>query len=137
MLEDIDHLAERIAQLVAHTKAQQAEHQALRDLLALTQAERDQLRAKLDGQGETTRVLSGKLSSYESEIEGLRAQSQAKQVALQGSLDLFKQEHATLQAQLQSRDKEVTRLRAVTESAKERIEAVLERLPGATLEGQK
>jgi chromosome segregation ATPase len=137
MLEDIDHLAERISQLVAHTKAQQAEHQALRDLLALTQAERDRLRTKLDGQGETTRVLSGKVSSYESEIEGLRAQSQAKQVALQGSLELFKQEHATFQAQLQSRDKEVTRLRALTASAKERIEAVLERLPGATLEGQK
>jgi len=36
-----------------------------------------------------------------------------------------------LQAQLQSRDHEVTALRAATIQAKARIDAVLERLPGA------
>jgi hypothetical protein len=75
--------------------------------------------------------LRTKVTAYETEIEGLRHQSSAKHAVLQGSLDLFKQEHTSLQAQLQSRDNEVTALRAATIQAKERIDAVLERLPGA------
>ncbi|MCX7221902.1 MAG: hypothetical protein NTW89_03155 [Burkholderiales bacterium] len=37
-----------------------------------------------------------------------------------------------LQAQLQSRDQEVNALREATVQARQRIEAVLERLPGAS-----
>jgi hypothetical protein len=45
---------------------------------------------------------------------------------------LFKQEHTSLQAQLQSRDLEVNTLREATVQARQRIEAVLERLPGGS-----
>jgi hypothetical protein len=44
---------------------------------------------------------------------------------------LFKQEHQALQTQLASREKEVSALRQVTTQAQQRIDAVLERLPGA------
>jgi chromosome segregation ATPase len=71
-------------------------------------------------------VLTRKVDAYASE-----------QAALQGSLDLFKQEHSTLQAQLQSREHEVSTLRAATAQARERIEAVLERLPGAAVAPEK
>ena len=97
---------------------------------------RDALQAKLDKEGAQARALHSKVNAYESEIEGIRTQSSVKSAALQGSLDLFKQEQSTLQAELQSRAQEVAQLRAVTVQAKERIDAVLMRLPGAQPEEQ-
>ena len=88
--------------------------------LAQVEAERDSLRAQLDQQGNQTQVLSRRAETAASERD-----------AIQGSLDLFKQEHNVLQAQLASRDKEVLALRDVTAQACQRIDAVLERLPGA------
>ena len=75
------------------------------------------------------------MAAYESELEGLRAQSHAKHAALQGSLDLFKQQHTNMQAQLEIRTHEVSQLRQATELARDRIELVLDRLPGVMLEG--
>ncbi len=131
MLEDLDHLSERLTKLVAHTQQLNADRQALQATLKQVVAERDALVQQLDREGSQAKALHSKVQSYESELEGLRTQSSAKHAVLQGSLDLFKQEQTTLQAQLESRNGEVTALRAATIQAKERIDAVLERLPGA------
>jgi chromosome segregation ATPase len=78
------------------------------------------LRSQLAQEGTQTQTLSRKAETAASERD-----------VLQGSLDLFKQEHQALQTQLASREKEVSALRQVTTQAQQRIDAVLERLPGA------
>ncbi len=131
MLEDLDHLSERLTKLVAYTQQLHADRQALQASVKHAQAERDALAQQLAREALQAKILQNKVQTYESEIEGLRSQSSARHAVLHGSLDLFKQEHSTLQAQLEARDHEVTALRAATIQAKERIDAVLERLPGA------
>ena len=120
MLEDLDQLSIRLAALVAYTQELASEAESLRTNLSQAQSERDALQAKLAQEGTQAKALNRKVDAYASE-----------QAALQGSLDLFKQEQSTLQAQLQSREHEVSTLRAASAQARERIEAVLERLPGA------
>jgi chromosome segregation ATPase len=121
MLEDLDHLSTRLAKLLAYTQQLFAEQTALQSRLAQAEAERDAFRAQLALEGTQAQVLSRKAQTASSERD-----------VLQGSLDLFRQEHQTLQTQLAARDKEVTALRDVTAQARQRIDAVLERLPGAT-----
>ncbi|MDO9025527.1 hypothetical protein, partial [Zwartia sp.] len=120
MLEDLDHLSARLAKLLAYTQQLFADQTALQARLSQVEAERDMLRATLDQQGSQTKALSRQAETAASE-----------RAVLQGSLDLFKQEHNALQAQLASKDKEVLALRDVTTQACQRIDAVLERLPGA------
>jgi len=120
MLDDLDHLSTRVAKLVALTQQLAADQKSLQSQLTQVQAERDALKAKLDLEGSEAKALHKKVDTFASE-----------RASLQGSLDLFKQEHTSLQAQLQSRDLEVNTLREATVQARQRIEAVLERLPGA------
>lgn len=136
MLEDLDFLSERLKKLVEQTQQLVADRKALQARLTQAESERDALATKLAQEGQQAKVLSSKVHTYEAEMETLRSQNSAKSEALQGTLDLFKQEQINLQAQLQSRDHEVTALRAATIQAKERIDAVLERLPGAQPEEQ-
>ncbi len=137
MLEDLDHLSQRLASLVAYAQQLANDRNALQMRLKRAESERDALQAQLDKEGVQARALHSKVNAFESEIEGIRAQSSVKNAALQGSLDLFKQEQSTLQAELHSRAQEVAQLRAVTVQAKERIDAVLMRLPGAQPEEQR
>jgi len=126
MLEDLDHLSTRLAKLLAYTQQLFAEQTALQARLAQAEAERDACRAQLAQEGTQAQVLGRQAQTAASERD-----------VLQGSLDLFRQEHQTLQAQVAARDKEVSALRDVTAQARQRIDAVLERLPGATqTEGQ-
>lgn len=120
MLEDLDHLSARLAKLLAYTKQLFAEHHALQSRLAQAEGERDTLRAQLALEGTQAQALSRKAQTALSERD-----------VLQGSLDLFKQEHHALQTQLATQEKEVSALREVTAQASRRIDAVLERLPGA------
>lgn len=120
MLEDLDHLSTRLAKLLAYTRQLFADQQALQARLVQTEAERDALRAQLAQEGTQVQTLSRKAETAASERD-----------VLQGSLDLFKQEQHALQAQLSLREKEVSALRDVTHQARQRIDAVLERLPGA------
>ena len=120
MLEDLDHLSARLAKLLAFTQQLFADQTALQSRLVQVEAERDALRASLDQQGSQAQDLSQRAQAAASERD-----------AIQGSLDLFKQEHNALQAELASREKEVVALRSVTSQACQRIDAVLERLPGA------
>ena len=136
MLDDLDFLSQRLKKLVEQTKQLVADRKALQTRLAHVESERDALAKKLAQEDVQAKALGIKVNAYEAEIEVLRSQSTAKNQALQGSLDLFKQEHTNLQAQLQSRDHEVSALRAATIQAKERIDAVLERLPGGHHEEQ-
>lgn len=121
MLEDLDHLSARLAKLLAFTKQLFADQQALQVQLAQAQTERDALRAQLAQEGTQTQALSRKAEVALSERD-----------VLQGSLDLFKQEQHALQSQLATREKEVSALRGAAAHAQQRIDAVLERLPGVT-----
>jgi chromosome segregation ATPase len=121
MLEDLDHLSTRLAKLLAYTQQLFAEQTALQARLAQAEAERDTFQAQLAHEGTQAQALSRQAQTAFSERD-----------VLQGSLDFFRQEHQTLQAQLAARDKEVTALRDVAAQARQRIDAVLERLPGAT-----
>ena len=131
MLEDLDHLSERLTKLVAYTHQINTERQALLSRVKSALAERDAQAQLHTHDGQQTKALQIKVRAYESEIENLRTQSIASHAALQASLDALRQENRVLEVQLAERAHEVTALRAATIQAKERIDAVLERLPGA------
>ena len=131
MLEDLDHLSERLTKLVAYTHQINTERQTLLARVKSALTERDALAQLNTHDGQQSKALQIKVQAYESEIEDLRTQSSASHAVLQASLDALKEENRVLEAQLAERAHEVTALRAATIQAKERIDAVLERLPGA------
>ncbi len=131
MIEELDQLAARIKRLVDSMQVLSTEAQTLRQQVAQLQSERDQLAAQLQsGDGQLTE-LKASLSSARAEAESTRANAEQEKSALQGTLDLFKQEHETIQSDLKAKAHEVKQLRQVNEQAKQRIDGVLERLPGA------
>jgi len=132
MLETLDHLATRIGHLVAQARN--------------LHAERDTLRGRVRDADKTARALLARCEQAESDLRTARAQlaaceqslsdeqNRARQLEadLRAQLDLQARELQTLAARHESSQRALQRLRQVGTAARERIDAVLERLPGAT-----
>jgi len=131
MLEDLDLITARIGKVV--------------DANRQLRAERDSLRARLDDAERTSRTLreqcaqrdasllalQEKLNEQDGEVEQKLAQSQTTEGQLREQLSLQLASHETLSARLQHSEADVLRLKKVAGEARERIDAVLARLPGA------
>jgi len=131
MLETLDHLATRIGRLVAQA----------RDL----HAERDALRGRVRDADKTAQALHVRCEQAEADLRTARAQLAACEQALSDEQNRARALEADLRAQLdhQARELQVLadrhearqcalqRLRQVSADTRERIDAVLERLPGA------
>jgi len=104
----------------------------LRQSLTTATSERDRLAAELQAEKAQQVELKQSLGSAQSVAQQTKTQAAQEQAALQGTLDLFRQENESMQSSLKTREDEVRRLREVNELARQRIDGVLEKLPGAT-----
>jgi len=142
MLQDLEQLAARLGQLVQRTRQ--------------LHAERDTLRLRLQEAATEQRVLQQRCVNYEAELQTLRGQlqkngaaanllEQAQQIesSLRDELARELAQRQAIEAKLNAceaewqqrqnaQDMDLQRLRAAAMAARERIEIVLARLPGAT-----
>lgn len=131
MLEDLDTLTKRIQALVVQFQTLQASSMQLSQQLATISAERDELANRLQTELTRQQQLTESLGSAKTLADQVQKKATEDRAALQGTLDLFRQENETMQTSLKSRDDEVRRLREINQKARQRIDTVLEKLPGA------
>ena len=132
MFDDLDLLAQRILQLATRMQAQHQTIDQLNQSIVALRTERDSLASQLQTRTEKLTHVETSLSATLSKVDDIAARAQADQVHFQGTLDLFKEEHAALQTQAKTYNTQLSRLREVNQSAQQRINRVLEQLPGAT-----
>jgi len=106
-----------------------------REVASLTE-ERDSLMARVDEATTELVALRKSAGQAESVAQEQSRQAQEQVAQIQGTLDLFMAEKDVIQSTLKSREDEVRRLRTLTREAQARIDGVLERLPGALVQGQ-
>jgi chromosome segregation ATPase len=131
MLEELNILAKRIKSLVGRVQTLTAQSGALTQELLVMTRERDELAKLLDAERTQKTELAQSLGSVQTSASRDKAKAQEDHAALQGTLDLFKQENEAMQTSLKSREQEVQKLREVNQQARQRIDGVLEKLPGA------
>jgi chromosome segregation ATPase len=136
MLEELDHLELRIRALVERVKTLDLACATLRREVASLTQERDLLNASVSEANAELGTLRLTVGQAESVAQAQSRQAQEKVAQIQGTLDLFLAEKDVMESNLKSRDNEVQRLRALTREAQTRIDGVLERLPGALVQGQ-
>jgi chromosome segregation ATPase len=156
MLQDLDFLAARIGQLVELTKQLQAEHAALGARAEQAEQARNQLQKQLTRQENEFNDVAARAQWHEAEIAQIRAAAQTELDALRTQLqsqsaEQLQQAHAAQERleselnqqrtaykeileQLEQSRTEANRLRQAAADARERIDALLERLPGAPQE---
>ncbi|HEY0294942.1 MAG TPA: hypothetical protein VGC69_06365 [Bordetella sp.] len=147
MLQDLDQLAARIGLLVQRTRQVHTERDALRARLndselqqrnlqqrcADHEAELQSLRAAVAEHGQAAETVRAEAGQVEAALREQLAHESAERQALEERL---KHREAELQASLQARDSDLNRLRTAALSARERIDVVLSRLPGASVGDQ-
>lgn len=145
MLQDLDQLAARIGQLVQRTRQLHSERDALRSRLAQAEQESRKLRERCDEADARLQALQERLQTNDSELAARLAQSEEAQATLREELERQAQQRQALenqlaeqesawQARLNARETDLQRLRVAAVAARERIDAVLARLPGAPVE---
>lgn len=156
MLQDLESLAARIGQLVELTQKLQSEHDALVQRAGTAEQQRDALQEQLQRQEIEYKDVAAQASRHQAEMNALRSQSEAalqqlRQQAeqtearlkseaassvahLQEQLERQKAEQAAVHRSLQASQTESSRLQQAVDAAKQRIDAVLMRLPGAPQE---
>ncbi|MNQ60032.1 hypothetical protein D3C85_742990 [compost metagenome] len=142
MLQDLDQLAARIGQLVQRTRQLHAERDALRLRLNDFEAEQRVLKQRAADREAEIVTLQSKLQDHDGAVTAMLEQAQQAEIVLREQLaretaerqaleSRFSARETELQGNLQTRDTELQRLRVAAASARERIDAVLARLPGA------
>jgi len=142
MLQDLDQLAARIGQLVQRAQQLTAERDALRARLSEAETEQRTLRQRCAQRDTEFAALEEKFLSHDSTVAAVQLQAQQIETGLREQLareSTGRQQHeltlaahdAQAQSALALREAEVQRLRQAASNARERIDAVLTRLPGA------
>ncbi len=134
MLQDLDTLAARIGQIVRSTRELQAERSALLARIAQLEKESAALREQHAQQQAEQSTLQERIAAYEAETQNLAAKSDAAHAGLQAELFESQGRCEALDRQLQSSRLDTVRLRSVVGQAKERVDSILMRLPGAPQE---
>jgi uncharacterized coiled-coil protein SlyX len=132
MFDDLDHLAQRIRELAKRMQAQQQTIDQLNQSIVILRVERDALASSLQARTEKLTHAEASLVKSLTQVDSIAAKAHADQSQLQGTLDLFKQEHAALQTQAKTHHTQLNLLREANQTAQQRINRVLEQLPGAT-----
>lgn len=134
MQQDLEHLAARLGQLAQHTRQLHADRVQLRARLDAVENECQALRARSTSDAQELDTLRQRLNSSDSMAEQRLAESLANETSLRAELDSQRVRFEELAGQLASREDMVKRLNSVASSARERIEAVLAKLPGGPSE---
>lgn len=133
MLQDLDQLAARIGLLVQRTRQLHAERDALRARLGDSERLQRSLQQRCAEHEDELQALRASMNEHGLSTEALREQLAREAAERQALQERLKMREAELQASLQARDSELNRLRTAALSARERIDAVLSRLPGASV----
>jgi predicted nuclease with TOPRIM domain len=134
MLQDLDSLAARIGQMVQFTRQLQAERTALQAQLKSAEQERDALRTQLERREAEFASLTQQHAQHEAEVQSLRAQAEAAETAMQLEAARHQSMGESVKQQLAASQETNTRLRLVASKAREQIDSILMRLPGAAQE---
>jgi len=131
MLQDLDHITARIGQLAERTRLLKVERDALRARLDDAERSARQLREHCAQRDAALLALQERLSDQDGEVERKLEAAQRNEGELQQQLSLQLAAQETLSLRLAASQADVGRLKQVAGSARERIDAVLARLPGA------
>jgi chromosome segregation ATPase len=131
MLQDLDQLAARVGQLAHRARQLAVERDALRARLDEADGSARTLRDQIGEKSRALDALSARLKDHDGEIADRLAQTQRSEAELRDALERQQLAYHELESRLVSRDADVQRLRDAASSARERIDAVLARLPGA------
>lgn len=145
MLQDLDFLAARIGQLVQLTRQLQAERAAQQARLLGLEQERNALRDELQRRDAEFSSASERMASHEAQLQSVRdeaqaaldaakAESETAHAGLQVELSRYKVEAEALKGRLSLSEADSSRLRVVAGKAREQIDSILMRLPGAPQE---
>lgn len=142
MLQDLDHLTARIGQLVQLTRQLRAERDTLRTTLEQSQTAQRTLEHRCRTQEAEIQTLQTKLREHDGAVDDLLGEARQAELELRAQLAKAISEQQAIEAtgkkreselltSLAVKDTELQRLRVATEAARERIDTVLARLPGA------
>ncbi|MBO9356593.1 hypothetical protein GG851_21590 [Bordetella petrii] len=142
MLQDLDQLAARIGQLVQRTRQLHAERDALRVRLNQSESSQRALEQRCAEREAEIQALQTKLQEHDGTVSTVLAEARQTEADLREQLaraaadrdtleTRFGAREAELQGSLHARDTDLQRLRVATAAARERIDTVLARLPGA------
>lgn len=134
MLQDLDFLAARIGQMVQFTRQLQSERSALQARLKNLDQERDALRDQLQRRETEYASVAERLEHHESQSQSQQSETQAQLQILQQEVERYKAEAQTLSQQLATCQVGSARLRVVADQARDSIDSILMRLPGAAQE---
>lgn len=134
MLQDLDSLAARIGQMVQFTRQLQNERAALQARLKNLEQERDMLRDQLQRSEAERSELSASTGTHETQLKAVQAEAEAVQARQQSELAHYKAESEAVSQRLAASQADTSRLRLVAGKAKEQIDSILVRLPGAPQE---
>jgi chromosome segregation ATPase len=145
MLQDLDFLAARVGQLVQLTRQLQAQYSAQQSKLTELEQERDALRHELQSRDAEFSSASERFAEHEAELQAVREAGLAAAAAARAEFDLlqrdlqvevsrYKLESETLKGRLSATEADSSRLRNVASKAREQIDSILMRLPGAPQE---
>lgn len=134
MLQDLDSLAARIGQMVALARELQSERTTLLARIKTLESDRDQLTQRLQRREADFNTMAGSLAEHESQLQVIQDQAQTAQSQLQLELDECRHRCSAAEQQLLDSQADAQRLRTVSEAARQQIDSILERLPGATQE---
>lgn len=134
MLQDIDSLAARIGQMVQFARQLQTERAALQARLKNLEQERDALRDQLSRREAEFASTTERAKSHEAEMQALRSEAEAARATLQVEAMQYKAELEVAKQKLAVSQADTSQLRVVTDKAREHIDSILMRLPGAPQE---
>ncbi|HEU0229757.1 MAG TPA: hypothetical protein VFR20_04245 [Burkholderiaceae bacterium] len=134
MLQDLDSLAARLGQLVQFTRQLQAERATLQTRLKSLEQERNALREQLGQRESEHQTVAQRLERHSAEIDAVRQDAERALAEMRAEVSRYQTEHRGLQEQLQACRSDSDHLRAVTSAARDSVDAILMRLPGAAQE---
>jgi len=135
MLEDLDLLATRLKQLVQRMRALQTERQTLQLRLDQAVQERDVLRGQLAQLQAAQQGNAQLVAEHAAQLEQTRQEAQAAQTELQLEVSRCQQAMQVAQQDLFRSQTQTENLRSAALAAQQRIDAVLQRLPGESGDG--
>jgi chromosome segregation ATPase len=134
MLQDLDSLAARISQMVTLTRQLQDERSTMQARVRTLEQERDALRDQLERREADYSSVSDRIAAHETELQSVHAQARATQATLETDVDRYKAECETVKHRLAATQSDASHLRLVADKAKNQIDSILMRLPGAPRE---
>jgi len=133
MLQDLDQITARIGQVVDRNRQLKTERDRLRAQLDDAERTSRKLREQCAQRDAALLALQERMSEQDGEVIQKLAVSQASEGQLREQLSLQMASQEALTSQLAAKEADVSRLKRVAGEAKERIDAVLSRLPGSSV----